>query len=313
MSDPTSRRYVAPVTTEQAPTDAVRVSGKPSSLWRDAWYDLRRRPLFWISLVIVAFLLLMAVWPTLFTQVPPNNQCLLSNSNKGPTEGHLLGFTFQGCDIFSRIVHGASTSLSVGLLSTIIGSGIGFIMGTVSGYYGGWIDSVLSRIGDMFFSIPYILAAVVVMTVFEKYRNVLTLSVAIGGFAWAATARVVRAEVMRVRQAEFITASKAVGRSRFSTLMAHVVPNSMAPLLVLATLALAGGIVAESTLAFLGVGLGSDVISWGADIGRAQQTLRVAPMSLIYPSIALTMSVLSFVVLGELLRDAMDPKARASR
>lgn len=313
MSDQLSRRYVAPVTTDQLPTDAVRVSGKPSNLWRDAWYDLRRRPLFWVSLVVVAFLLVMAVWPTLFTQVPPNNQCLLENSNKGPTEGHLLGFTFQGCDIFSRIVHGASTSLSVGLLSTIIGSGIGFVMGILAGYYGGWTDSVLSRIGDMFFSIPYILAAVVVMTVFEKYRNVLTLSLAIGGFAWAATARVVRAEVMRVRQAEFIMASKAVGRSKFSTLMAHVVPNSMAPLIVLATLALAGGIVAESTLAFLGVGLGSDVISWGADIGRAQQTLRVAPMSLIYPSIALTTAVLSFVVLGELLRDAMDPKARATR
>lgn len=313
MSDPLSRRYVAPVTTEQPPTDAVRVSGKPSNLWRDAWYDLRRRPLFWISLGFVALLLLMAVWPTLFTQVPPDNLCHLENSNKGPTEGHLLGFTFQGCDVFSRIVHGASTSLSVGLLSTIIGSGIGWIMGTISGYYGGWVDSLLSRIGDMFFSIPYILAAVVVMTVFEKYRNVFTLSLAIGGFAWAATARVVRAEVMRVRQAEFITASKAVGRSKFSTLMAHVVPNAIAPLIVLGTLALAGGIVAESTLAFLGVGLGTETMSWGADISRAQSTLRVAPMSLIYPSIALTTAVLSFVVLGELLRDAMDPKARATR
>lgn len=313
MPDPISRRYVAPVTEAQAPTDAVRVSGKPSNLWRDAWKDLRHRPLFWVSLVVVAALLVMAAWPTLFTQVPPNNMCELSNSNNGPASGHPLGFTFQGCDIYSRIVHGANTSLSVGLLSTIIGSSIGFVMGTLAGYYGGWIDSVLSRIGDMFFSIPYILAAVVVMTVFEKYRNVFTLSLAIGGFAWAATARVVRAEVMRVRQAEYITASKAVGRSKFSTLIAHVIPNSVAPLLVLATLALAGGIVAEATLTFLGVGVGADVMSWGGDISRAQQTLRVAPMSLIYPSIALTISVLSFVVLGELVRDAMDPRARATR
>ncbi|MGB4137565.1 MAG: ABC transporter permease [Microbacterium sp.] len=313
MSDPTSRRYVAPSTSAQPPTDALRVSGKPSNLWRDAWADLRRRPLFWISLAVVLVILVMAVWPTLFTHTPPNNDCVLANSNKGPAPGHPLGFTFQGCDIYSRIVHGANTSVSVGVLSTIIGSGIGFIMGSLSGYYGGWLDSVLSRIGDIFFSIPYILAAVVVMTVFSDFRNVLTISIAIGGFSWAATARVVRAEVLRVRQSEFITASTALGRSRFSTLLAHVVPNSIAPLLVLATLALALGIVAEATLTFLGVGVAADVMSWGGDISRAQTQLRVAPMSLFYPSIALTITVLAFIMLGELVRDAMDPRARATR
>lgn len=313
MSVDNSSHYVAPVAGPAPATDAVRVSGKPASLWRDGWRDLRRRPLFWISLAVVALVLLMAVWPTLFTQTPPNDNCQLANSNEGPTAGHPLGFTFQGCDIYARIVWGARTSLSVGLLSTIIGSGIGLIMGALAGYYGGWLDALLSRIGDIFFSIPYVLAAVIVMTVFSQYRNVFTLALAIGGFAWASTARVVRAEILRVRQAEFVTASTALGLSRFRILLGHVIPNAIAPLLVLTTLSLAAAIVAEATLTFLGVGLGDGIMSWGADISKAQSSLRIAPMSLIYPSIALTVTVLAFIMLGELIRDALDPRARASR
>ncbi|MEZ7754548.1 ABC transporter permease [Microbacterium paraoxydans] len=313
MSSDRPTHFVAPVAAEQPPTDAVRVKGKPASLWRDAWTDLRRRPSFWISLGIVAVILLMAFWPTLFTQTPPNNQCELANSNAGPAAGHPLGYTFQGCDIWARIVWGSRTSISVGLLSTLISSTLGLIMGAFAGYYGGWLDALLSRIGDIFFSIPYILAAVVVMTVFAQYRNVFTLSLAIGGFAWAATARVVRAEVLRVKQSDFVMASAALGKGRFGTLLSHVIPNAFAPLLVLATLALAGGIVAEATLSFLGVGLGSDVMSWGNDISDAQRSLRVAPMALIYPSIALTVTVLAFILLGELIRDALDPRARARR
>ncbi|MGH3692342.1 MAG: ABC transporter permease, partial [Microbacterium sp.] len=305
MSSDRPTHYVAPVAAEQPPTDAINVKGKPASLWRDAWTDLRTRPSFWISLGIVAIILLMALWPTLFTQTPPNNQCELANSNAGPAAGHPLGYTFQGCDIWSRIVWGSRTSISVGLLATIISSTLGLIMGAFAGYYGGWLDAVLSRVGDIFFSIPYILAAVVVMTVFSQYRNVFTLAFAIGGFAWAATARVVRAEVLRVKQADFVMASAALGKGRFGTLLSHVIPNAFAPLLVLATLALAGGIVAEATLSFLGVGLGSDVMSWGNDISQAQRSLRVAPMALIYPSIVLTITVLAFILLGELIRDAL--------
>ena len=308
-----SDHYVAPITDTTITVDVVRVDEKPSSLWRDAWRDLRKRPTFWISLAVIALVLVMAVWPTLFTQTPPNNDCELSNSNAGPAPGHPLGFTFQGCDIYSRIVWGAQTSLSVGLLATIIGSTIGLVMGAIAGYYGGWLDSLLSRVGDIFFSIPYILAAVVVMSVFSQSRNVFTLAFAIGGFAWASTARVVRAEILRVRQADFVVASRALGRSRLRTLISHVVPNAIAPLIVISTLSLAAAIVAEATLAFLGVGLGSDVMSWGADISRAQTSLRTSPMALIYPSIALTVTVLAFILLGELIRDALDPRARARR
>jgi len=311
-SDSIATHYVAPAETTTITVDAVRVAEKPTSLWSDAWRDIRRRPTFWISVAIVVVVLLMSFVPTLFTHTDPKS-CNLDFSNAGPAPGHPFGYTFQGCDIYARIIWGTRVSVSVGLLATIIGSIIGLVMGALAGYYGGWLDSVLSRVGDIFFSIPYILAAVVVMTVFAQFRNVLTLSVAIGGFAWASTARVVRAEVLRVRQSDFVTASRALGKSNFGTLVSHVIPNAIAPLLVVSTLSLAAAIVAEATLAFLGVGLGDEVISWGTEISAAQTSIRVAPMSLIYPSIFLTVTVLAFIMLGELIRDALDPRARAQR
>ena len=306
--------FVAPIKDAVVAVDAVKVSSaKPRSLWSEAWHDLRKRPTFWLALLILFIVILMALWPTLFTHTPPNDECYLANSNAGPTDGHPLGFTFQGCDIWARIVWGARTSLVVGLLATLIGSTLGLIMGALAGFYGGWLDGLLSRVGDIFFAIPYILAAVVVMTVFSQYRTPLTLAFAIGGFAWASTARVVRAEVLRVRQSDFVTASRALGLTRFQTLVSHVVPNSIGPLIVVSTLSLAAAIVAEATLSFLGVGLGSNVMSWGNDISQAQSSLRVAPQALIYPSIALTVTVLAFIMLGELIRDALDPRARANR
>jgi oligopeptide transport system permease protein len=313
MSDPTTQKhYVAPVETESIAVDVVRIAEKPSNLWRDAWQDLRRRPLFWFSVVLAALFVVIAAWPSLFTNVDPQS-CDLMYSNEGPAEGHPFGYTFQGCDIYSRLIYGAQTSLAVGVIATVISSFLGLIMGALAGFYGGWLDALLSRIGDIFFAIPYILAAVVVMTVFSDFRSVWTLAFAIGGFAWASTARVVRAEILRVRQADFVMASRSLGQSKFGTLLNHVIPNAIAPLLVVSTLGLAAAIVAEATLSFLGVGLGSNIMSWGNDISQAQASLRVAPMALIYPSIALTLAVLAFVTLGELIRDALDPKARARR
>jgi oligopeptide transport system permease protein len=293
--------------------DAIRIAEKPSNLWIDAWYDLRGRPVFWISSFLIVLIVVVALFPGLFTQVPPNNQCFLANSNAGPTAGHPLGFTKQGCDVYSRIIHGTSTSLSVGFIVILLTTFLGVLFGAFSGFYGGWLDSFLSRVGDIFFSIPYILAAVVIMSVLSQYRSVWSISLAIGIFAWPATARVLRSEIFRVKNADFVMASTALGLSRFKVMLKHVLPNSIAPVIVITTLSLAAAIVAEASLSFLGVGMGSDIMSWGNDINQAQNDLRVAPQTLIYPSIALSITVFAFVSLGELVRDALDPKARAQR
>lgn len=310
--DSTQEHYVAPVDTTSVPVDVVRIDAKRSNLWLDAWRDLRRRPLFWVSAAFVVLVLVVAAWPSLFTNVAPNSGCQLGNSNGGPEAGHPLGFTRQGCDVYSRVIWGTRSSLVVGVLATIISTVIGVVMGAFAGFYGGWLDSLLSRIGDIFFTIPYIIAGIVVMSVMPV-RNEFVLAFAIGGFAWASTARIMRAEVLRVKQADFVMGAEAVGLSRFRTLLSHVLPNAMAPVIVVATLSLGAAIVAESVLSFLGVGLGGSTMSWGNDISQAQTSIRTAPMALFWPSLALTITVLAFISLGELLRDAVDPKARAQR
>ncbi len=306
--------FVAPVEeTPVAAVDAVQVSSKKQNLWTDAWADMRGRPMFWISAVIILVVTVVALFPGIFTQVDPRD-CMLSRSNSGPVSGSPLGFNKQGCDIYSRMLHGTSTSVSVGLIVTLMTFLIGSIFGAFAGYFGGVIDSILSRVGDVFFSIPYILAAIVVMSVLSDHRNIWVISLAIGGFAWPSTARILRAEIFRVKSSDFVMASEALGLSGQKTLWKHVIPNSIAPVIVVTTLSLSGAIVAEAVLSFLGVGLPpGEFISWGNDISAAQSDLRTRPQNLIYPSIALSVTVLAFIMLGEVVRDALDPKARAQR
>jgi oligopeptide transport system permease protein len=308
-----ANHFVAPFDdTTLLAVDSVAADSQASNLWLDAWRDLRKRPMFYISAVLILLVVIVALFPGLFASVDPR-ACDLSHSNGRSTGGHILGFNFQGCDVYARIIFGTSTSLSVGIIVTLLIAILGITFGALAGFYGGWIDAVLSRIGDIFFSIPYILAAVVIMSVFAAYRNVWVISLAIGLFAWPATARVLRAEVLRVKNADFVMASTALGVSRFRILLRHILPNSIAPVIVITTISLAAAIVAEATLSFLGVGLPTQFMSWGNDINQAQRTLRTAPQVLIYPSLALSITVLSFIMMGEVVRDALDPKARASR
>jgi oligopeptide transport system permease protein len=308
-------RYVAEVDEGGlGAVDAVRVSDRKSNLWLDAWRDLRSRWLFWVTGVLILFIVFVALFPSVFTAEPPNDNCLLANSNGAPEPGHPLGFTRLGCDIFSRIVHGTGTSLSVGVIVTIMVAVMGIVLGAFAGYFGGWLDSFLMRIGDIFFAIPYILAAVVVMSMFLHDRNIWVISLAIGFFSWPATARILRSEVLRVKQLDYVMASEAIGLTKVRTMFTHVMPNSIAPVIVISTVGLAAAITAEATLSFLGVGLPNNLfMSWGNDISAAQPTLRTAPQTLIYPSVALSVTVLAFILLGEVVRDALDPRARAAR
>lgn len=296
-----------------AEIDQLKIDEKPTNLWIDAWRDMRKRPMFYISGVLIILVTIVALFPGLFTSVPPNSDCFLSNSNAGPTAGHPLGFTKQGCDIYSRVVHGTGTSLTVGILVTLMTAVIGIIAGAFAGFYGGWVDSLLSRAGDIFFSIPYILAAVVIMSVFSSNRTVLVIAAAIGIFSWPSTARILRAEILRVKQSDYVMASTAIGVSKVRIMMRHVIPNSIAPVIAVTTVSLAAAIVAEAVLSFLGVGLPPTYMSWGNDISQAQGDLRTAPFTLFWPSLALMVTVLAFIMMGEVVRDALDPKARALR
>jgi oligopeptide transport system permease protein len=305
--------YVAPIDeTPLQATDAVKTDHAPLSLWSDAWRKLRRRPLFIISALLILALIVIALFPGLFTSTPPNDGCELSNSEGGPAPGHPFGFTFQGCDIYSRVIHGTQASLSVGILSVLCVLVIGVTLGALAGYYGGWIDAVLARLGDIFFALPLILGALVItqLPLFRENKSVWTVVFVISLLAWPQMARITRGAVIEVRNADFVTAAQALGVSRFKALVRHVLPNALAPIIVLATLELGVFIVAEATLSFLGIGLPQSIMSWGNDIAGAQASIRTRPEILLFPAAALSITVLSFIMLGDAVRDALDPKSR---
>lgn len=288
--------------------DKVDETEAPTSMWRDAWQDLRRRPLFWISSVLVLLVLVVAIFPGLFAKQDPF-YCSLSSSLGDPSAGHPFGFDRQGCDIYSRVIYGARASVTVGVVTTLAVVLLGGIIGALAGFYGGWFDALLSRVTDIFFAIPLVLAAIVVGQVFTG-GGVWRVVAVLGVFGWPQIARITRGAVMSVKNNDFVTAAKSLGVSRFSALLKHVVPNSLAPIIVVATVSLGTFIVAEATLSFLGLGLPGSVLSWGAEIAKAQVSIRTNPMILFYPSVALAVTVLSFIMMGDVVRDALDPKAR---
>ena len=188
-------------------------------------------------------------------------------------------------------IYGARASVIVGIAVTFFVTLIGILMGALAGYYGGFLDSLLSRITDIFFAIPLLLAGIVLMQLFPQ-RNIGTVILVLSVFGWSQMARVVRGAVITVKNNDYVLAARAVGKSRMSILFTHVLPNCLAPIIVMATTSLGVFIVAEATLSFLGIGLPPTTISWGNDISVAQQTLRQAPFTLFWPSFALALTVL---------------------
>lgn len=307
---PGQEHYISDVDeTGLGAVDAVKDESAPTSQWGEAWRYLRRRPLFWISAALITLALMLALFPGLFTNTDPRF-CELSNSLKDPTSGHPFGFDRQGCDVYSRVIYGARASVFVGVLSTFIVTLIGSLVGAIAGFFGGWADAILSRITDVFFAIPLVLAAIVVMQLFKEHRTILTVAVVLGAFGWVSIARITRGAVMSVKNEEFVQAARSVGASNFRILFGHIMPNAAAPIISYATVALGTFIVAEATLSFLGIGLPPTIVSWGGDIAQAQASLRTNPSILFYPAGALGLTVLSFIMMGDAVRDALDPKAR---
>lgn len=289
--------------------DAVADESAPSSMWGEAWRQLRRRPLFWASAALILLAVLLALAPQLFTSTDPA-MCELGKSLKTSEPGHPFGFDRQGCDIYSRMIYGARASVTVGVLTTLLVVLIGTIIGALAGFFGGILDTLLSRLTDIFYAIPLVLAAIVVMQMFKEHRTVFTVVLVLALFGWTNIARITRGAVMSVKNEEFVTAARAVGASKWKILTSHVLPNAAAPIIVYATVALGTFIVAEATLSFLGIGLPPTIVSWGGDISKAQASLRTQPMVLFWPATALALTVLSFIMMGDVVRDALDPKNR---
>ncbi|PZM92515.1 MAG: peptide ABC transporter permease [Actinobacteria bacterium] len=289
---------------------------KPRGFLGDAWYDLRRKPLFWISVTFIAIFLLMAAFPQLFTSVDPQYGDL-SRSRGEPSAEAWFGYDVQGRDVYARVIHGARASIVVAVLSTIGTILIGGTMGMIAAYCGGWVDSLLSRIAEVFFGLPFVLGAIVILSTFNgpgerrsPVEIVMLVILSLVVLSWPVSMRLMRSAVLATKEADYITAARALGAGPARIILKHLLPNSVAPILVYATILIGSFIGAEATLSFLGVGLQSPVVSWGVMIDEARQFIRVSPFLLLFPASFLVVAVLSFVTLGETVREALDPKLR---
>jgi oligopeptide transport system permease protein len=282
-----------------------------AGFWRDTWWSLRRRPKFVVAAALILFFLVVAMFPALFTSADPGYadpyQSLLA-----PSAAHWFGTDLQGHDIYARTVYGARASITVGVGATLVVFVVGGALGALAGFYGGWIDAVVSRVADVFFGIPLLLAAIVLMQVMH-HRSVWTVVAILALFGWPQLARIARGAVLAVRDNDYIVAAQALGLSRFGILIRHVVPNALGPVIAVAAISLGLFIVTEATLSYLGVGLPPSVVSWGGDINVAQTRLRAGSPILFYPAGALALAVLAFLMMGDVLRDALDSTSRAWR
>jgi peptide/nickel transport system permease protein/oligopeptide transport system permease protein len=256
----------------------------------------------------------MAVAPSLFTSASPRDGDLVNHYLQKPNWSHFFaadwfGYDIQGRSIYARVVHGARASITVGISVTILVTIIGGTLGMLAGYYGGIIDSLLSRLTDIFFGIPFLLGAMVILTSFEK-RAVWTVILALAFLGWTSIARVARGAVITVKQADYVVAARALGASTSRIMLKHIMPNALAPVIVVATIALGGYIGAEATLSFLGIGLAEPTVSWGIDVSDGFQQIRNAPYVLIVPSVMVSITVLAFLMFGDAVRNALDPKMR---
>ncbi|MFC7622332.1 ABC transporter permease [Microlunatus sp. GCM10028923] len=316
MADTTSIPLLAPGQAEQVGGPGGGQQAR--SLWSDAWRELRGNPIFWISAGLIVIILLMAIVPQLFTQTDPNFADLRRARESPSFDKAWFGMDSQGYDVYSRTIHGARSSLIVGLLTTVLTVIIGGGLGTIGAYLGGWVDAVLSRIGEIFFAIPLILGGLLFLYQFPNHAGdpylqlvgkvVLVMTL----ISWPQTARVMRSSVLQVKPNDYVQAARALGASPARLIFQHILPNAAAPVIVVATINLGVFIATEGTLSFLGIGLQPPAISWGQAISDASGIglIRTAPHMLIFPSLFLSITVLAFIMLGDAVRDALDPKLR---
>jgi peptide/nickel transport system permease protein len=266
-----------------------------------------RNPLSVIGLLVVLVLLFIAIFAPLVAPHDPAKQHLIEKRAK-PFGKYLLGADQFGRDILSRLIFGARVSLTVSIFSVIIGLAGGVVVGTLSGYIGGVVDTVLMRLMDLLLSFPYLLLAIVLVAALGA--GTFNTTLAIGIWALPTFARMVRASVLSIISREYITAAHAIGVSHVRIMLTHVIPNFISPIIVYATLFMANAIMLEAALSFLGLGVQPPTPSWGEMISSGRNFLMVAPHVATIPGLAIMLAVLGFNLMGDGLRDALDPKMK---
>ncbi|MEV7808685.1 ABC transporter permease [Microbispora sp. NPDC088329] len=278
-------------------------------LARDAWAELRGRVIFWFSTAVLLVAMAMAAFPGLFARLGPNESCDLRMSKRGPADGALFGYDLQGCDYWSQVVHGTRASIVVGVAVTVFALLISIVLGLVGGYYGGVADAVIARVTDVFFGIPFVLGATVVLVAFPDH-GIWAMTLVLVLLGWTTMTRLMRGQVIAVKDMDFVAAARMLGASDRRLMFRHILPNAIAPVIVVAMLNVGNVIAGEATLDYLGVGLQYPDVSWGLQLNIAQTFFAEHPHLLVFPALFLTATVLSFLMLGDVVRDALDPRLR---
>jgi len=315
---------------------------KGSSLWKDAWLRLsHNRPAILGLFVLIAIVLICICLPFIPNFLQDPNLPNLLGKNQAPSGTHWFGTDQLGRDIFSRVIYGGRISIAVGLITTFVSVTIGIVWGAIAGYVGGRTDALMMRIVDILYALPFLVIVILLSINFEKWTGDMTdwtvalfagrgasrlaleatrtwveplttlvpLFVAIGALSWLTVSRIVRAQVQNVAKMDFIEAARSLGLGHIRILFRHILPNSLGPIIVYTTLTIPGVMLFEATLSFLGLGVKAPNSSWGILIKEGADAMLTNPYLLLFPSIALSLTLFALNFLGDGLRDALDPKS----
>ena len=281
------------------------------SLWQDEWKRLRRNKLAvagGIVVILVVLLALLGPWLVYLYNGFTYQTQDLSIRLADPSKLHPLGTDILGRDLLARLLYGSRISLMVGLISTLVSLVIGVTYGAIAGYFGGRVDDVMMRIVDVIYSLPYIILVVILLALFE--RSLFLLFAALGAVSWLTMARIVRGQVLSIKNEQFIEAARSIGVSNLMIIFRHIVPNTLGPVIVYATLTVPSVILQEAFLSFLGLGVQPPIPSWGVLANEGAQAIAVHPLLLIAPGALMAVTLFSLNFLGDGLRDALDPQMR---
>lgn len=295
---------------EKVPKDQKDINKivRPSvSYMQDVWRRLKENKLAMLGMIIIIVITLAAIFGPMLSKYDYFSQNF-DVANQRPSSTYWFGTDGFGRDIFTRVLYGARISLTVGFAASILNITIGVLYGGISGYFGGKVDSTMMRIVDVLYSIPMMIYVILLMLVLGAGLKSIIIALAISN--WTSMARIVRAQILSLKQQEFVLAAKTIGASSFRILLRHLIPNSMGPIIVTLTLSIPSAIFNEAFLSFIGLGVSAPMASWGTLASDAMQGYQLYPYQLFFPALAISLTVYAFQLFGDGLRDALDPKMR---
>ena len=303
--DPTAEKFVI-IGCEDTDKEAI---ARPTITYaQDAWRRLKKNPIAMISIVVLILLVLMAILgPTICGQDYMEQEVVMKN--QGPSMEHWFGTDSLGRDLFARVWQAGRVSLAIGIVGAVVASVVGSIYGGIASYFGGIVDDIMMRIVEVLLSIPYLIIVILISVVTDS-KSIGTMMLALTLTGWCGIARLVRGQMLQLKSQEYVLAANALGVSPFKTIMRHMIPNTIGIIIVAITFDIPGYIFSEAFLSYIGLGVQPPQTSWGALASAAQQNFMFYPYQLFFPSLMIALTMLSFTLLGDGLRDALDPKLR---